>query len=240
MQRYFGQLGEQETVILADDDIFHLTKVMRARNNQHLEVVIDGMAYDVVIERLQPLVLKRLGTLDKSTELPNNITLYYGMPKGEKLDMVIQKATELGVSKIVLLMSKRSIVRIEEKDKSRKLERYQKIAKEASEQSKRTVVPIIEAMGEFDLIKQAQGAFRFIADEEVAGVTSMLSAMISSIKPEHSIDILIGPEGGFDRSEVTLAQAHGFVPVSLGKRILRSETAVLYFMSILSYSLERK
>ena len=238
MQRYFGKLDDQGNIILLEEDIFHVIKVMRARVNDLLEVVIDEQVILASIHNLHPFSLKVVERRHEDRELKGLITLYYAMPKGDKLDWVLQKATELGVSRIVLLSSKRTIVKVDEMDKPKKIIRYQKILKEASEQAKRTKIPLLVDILDFSFIEKASGDIKLIADEDVAGKTTGLMQILKRMIPGQSIDILVGPEGGFERSEVKDAVSHGFQPISLGKRILRSETAVINLLSIISFMME--
>lgn len=238
MQRYFVK-GNIENVIFENDDIFHICKVMRLKKDDNIEVVLDSKIYLASIVALEPFKVKIIETIEENRELANDITLLYCLPKGDKLDLVIQKATELGVRKIVGVISMRTIVHIEEKDKNKKIMRYNRIIKEASEQSKRSKIPTFEAIINFNEIDQYVSTHNFIAYEKEALNKNNLFNELSSIKPYESISILVGAEGGFTFDEVLKANDMGFKNVSLGKLILRSETAAIYFMSVLSFMLSR-
>ncbi len=237
MQRYFARVENQQ-VILNSDDIFHLTRVMRVRVDDKIEVVAKQKLYLALVKSLDPLKIEIINELTSKCELLNKITLYYVMAKGDKTDLVVQKATELGVHKIILLQSRRSVVQIDSRKVSSKLERYNKIAKEASEQAKRLIVPKIEMALDFQTITLADEDIKLIADEDQVGGTTLLYKQLDEIK-DQSIGLLVGPEGGFEREEVALAQDHGFKVLGLGSRILRSETAAIVFVGTVSSYLER-
>ena len=235
MQRYFAS-KKGNNIILEDGDVHHLLHVMRAHNGDEIEAVVDKKLYSCLIKSTSPLAIEINYEIPTNSELPNNVTLFFALAKGDKIDFVIQKATELGVSQIVLINTERSVVRYEPKDINRKLERFNKIAKEASEQSHRLAVPVIK--GIYDLDKIPDDLFadvNLLAYEKEAEQGSL----IPNIDKNASLSIMIGPEGGFSIKEVEYLVNKGFKPVSLGKRILRTETAALYALSVIGFLLER-
>ena len=239
MQRYFGKIiGRQ--VLLEDSDIFHLTRVMRAKSGEQIEVVNEGVVYLAQINRLKPLEIDVVKRLKENNELPNNVILIVALLKGEKMDLVLQKATELGVSEVVLLKTERTIVKFKKDEKEVKFERYNKILKEAAEQCRRSVIPHLFRLIDLEHLHDVDADIKMIAYEEEAGPTNSFNKVVESIKPEKKIAILIGPEGGFAEHEVELAMHHGYKKVSLGKRILRAETAALYALSVIANHLEKK
>ena len=239
MQRYFGKIiGRQ--VLLEDDDIFHLTRVMRAKVGEKIEVVNEGIVYLAQINRFKPLEIDVIRRLKENNELPNNIILIAALLKGEKMDMVLQKATELGVSEIVLLETERTVVKFKKDDKDIKLERFNKILKEAAEQSRRSVIPHLYRIISFDQLRDVDADIKMIAYEEEAGPTNSFNKIVESIKPGKKVALLIGPEGGFAEHEVEIALHHCYKKVSLGKRILRAETASFYALSVIANYLEKK
>jgi 16S rRNA (uracil1498-N3)-methyltransferase len=170
--------------------------------------------------------------LSPERESPLRITLGQGLLKGERMKFVIQKATELGVDRIIPLVSARSIPIVEGERETLRLERWRRIAQEAAKQCGRTVVPEIGSIHELgDFLSQGEGA-RVILWE---GEPTPLRAVIEEIDPQGGITLLIGPEGGFSEEEVSTAQASGFHVAGLGKRILRAETATLSVLSILQH-----
>lgn len=240
MQRYFVKRHQQH-IIFEQDDIFHITKVMRVKKGDTFEVVDQEQALFLVeAVSFNPLEVKIVEQRTSDTEVSTKITLYYVMAKGEKTDFVIQKATELGVHKIVLLQSSRSVVKIDDGKSDNKLVRFQKIAKEASEQSKRSIIPSIEINADFKSIGKDQSKLKMIADEEVAGLTNNLYSLLDNLTPRQSIALLVGPEGGFSRPEVEYAKINQFIPISLGKRILRSETAAIHIVGVIASYLEQR
>lgn len=234
MQRYFANKNNNQ-VILSDGDVHHLLHVMRARVNDEIEAVIDGKLYSAIIKSISPLDIEINYEIPLDTELSSNVTLFFALAKGDKIDTVIQKATELGTNKIILCNTERSIVKYEQKDVTKKLERYQKIAKEASEQSHRTRIPIIVGPINLKDIDKYMCDINLLAYEKVAGKTDNIPMDIKG----KSISAMIGPEGGFSEKEVELLMDKGFSLISLGKRILRTETAALYILSVLGFILER-
>ena len=239
MQRYFARtIGER--VILTDDDVFHLTRVMRARKGENIEVVSDGMVYLAEVLSLRPLEIAIVKKLRENNELSNDIILIASLIKGEKMDLVLQKATELGVSEIVLLQSERSVVKIKKDDKEVKLKRFNKILKEAAEQSKRSKIPALYRIIDINGLRTIEANVRLIAYEGMEGNTQSFNKAIEAIKPKDKVAILIGPEGGFSDDEVDAATHYGYKKISLGRRILRAETASFYALSVISNYLEKK
>ena len=239
MQRYFGKIiGRQ--VLLEDDDVFHLTRVMRAKVGDKIEVVNEGVVYIAQINRFKPLEIDVVRRLKENNELPNNVVLIASLLKGDKMDLVLQKATELGVSEIVLLETERTIVKFKKDDRELKIERFNKILKEAAEQSRRSVIPHLFRIITFDQLRDIDANVKMIAYEEEAGATNSFNKIVDSIKPGQKVAVLIGPEGGFAEHEVEIAMHNGYKKVSLGKRILRAETASFYALSVIANRLEKK
>lgn len=238
MQRYFASLNNNK-VILNEDDIHHVLHVMRMRKGDEIEVVADKHLYSAIINNLNPLEISINYEIPSDSEIKNDVTLFYTLAKGDKIDLVIQKATELGAKKVVLLSSERCVVKWEEKEINKKLERYQKIAKEASEQSHRLIVP--EIVGVYPLNNIPSHLLcdlNLFAYEKKAGNTGDLHDFLQKVTG--SVSILVGPEGGFSEKEAEMVETkYGFIPISLGKRILRSETAAIYALSVIGFYLEK-
>ena len=239
MQRYFGRIVGREAV-LKEDDVFHLTRVMRAKVGEQIEVVNDDVVYLCQISRFKPLTIDVIRRLRENNELPNRIILIASLLKGEKMDLVLQKATELGVDEIVLLETSRTVVKFKKDDRDVKLERFNKILKEAAEQSKRTKIPAIYRLRDISHLKDIDADIKLIAYEEMEGPTTGFLKIVENIKPKQKIAIVIGPEGGFSNKEVYAATECGYRKVSLGRRILRAETASLYALSVIANQLEKK
>ena len=234
MQRYFAQIKDNN-VYLTKEDEHHILNVIRSKVGDKIEVVDNGNLFLCEIISLKPLSIKVVKNIDEDSELKNDITLYYCLSKGDKNDLVIQKSTELGVKRIVLVSSKRCVVKYDNKNIENKIFRFYKIAKEAAEQSHRLIIPKIE--GPFDLRKLKDVIKEnnlFVAYEE-----NKLDKAFEVDKNMDSIGILIGPEGGLELEEINCLNSIGFKCVSLGKRILRTETAAIYALSVISNNLER-
>ena len=239
MQRYFGRILDRQ-VILEEDDIFHLTRVMRCKVGDNIEVVSDGLLYLAEITSFRPLQITLVRKLRENNELPNHVILIASLLKGEKMDFVLQKATELGVSEIFLLQSERSVVKFKREEKDVKFQRFNKILKEAAEQSKRTKIPTLYRLRDISHLKDIDADIKLIAYEEMEGPTTGFLKIVENIKPKQKIAIVIGPEGGFSNKEVYAATECGYRKVSLGRRILRAETASLYALSVIANQLEKK
>ena len=174
MQRYFAN-KENEYIYLGDGDVHHLLHVMRAKAGDEIEVVADNKLYSAIIESISPLKIKVNYEIPSDSEIKEEITLFFALAKGDKIDFVVQKATELGVSKIVLIKCERCVVKFDNKDLDRKLERFTKIAKEASEQSHRCKIPeIIGVVNIRDIPSDLLSEVNLLAYEKEAGSTSSL------------------------------------------------------------------
>jgi len=170
--------------------------------------------------------------LNPERESPLRITLGQGLLKGEKMKFVIQKATELGVDRIIPIVSSRSIPLVEGERETLRIERWRRIAQEAAKQCGRTVVPEVAPIHELgDVLSQDEGTGVILWEEE----PTPLREVIEEIDPKGGITLLIGPEGGFSEGEVAKAQGSGFLVAGLGQRILRAETASLSVLSILQH-----
>lgn len=249
MSRFFvpSENIRNNILTITGSDINHIKNVIRKNTRDEL-ICFDssGNEYICIIkEFLQGAILLEVkGTKQLETESNINITLGQCLPKSSKMDEIIQKSTELGVSEIFPILSERSVA------KGEKTERWQKIAKEASEQSGRYIVPRINPLVTFD---DYIGAYcntplpiitpvRIIAWEGESGnsLKSVLHGRDNPrVVPTLSISIIIGPEGGFSSNEIDKARSHGFIPVSLGKRILRTETAGPAMIAMIMYELEQ-
>ena len=234
MQRYFASINNDK-VILSPDDLHHITHVMRMKVGDNFEVVIDGQLYTCSISSINPFEFD-MKKEDSNSEIDTRITLFFALAKGDKIDLVIQKATELGVHKIVLFKSKRCVANFDNKDFNKKIARYNRITKEASEQCHRLLIP--EIIGVIDLkdIPQYFEDINYVAYEKEAGDTSKSFILKENIK---GVSIIIGSEGGLEKEEVDYLINKGAQSISLGKRILRCETAAIYSISVLSFLLEK-
>ena len=237
MQRYFAFIDNQYFVHLSQDDEHHVLHVMRMKKGDEIEVVDSQKVFLCRIDNTNPLTISMIHEIANDVEISEDVTLLFALTKGDKIDLVLQKATELGVKKVALIQSERTVVKYDNKDIDKKIQRFQKIMKEASEQSHRLVVPnLIGVYNLKQLPKEAFSDLNYIAYEKEAGDTKEAFADVTKNK---SISILVGPEGGFSEEEVNNLVKQGFIRTSLGKRILRAETAAIYALSVLGYLLEK-
>lgn len=239
MQRYFISEQEFKQNIILSDDVFHISRVMRSKTLDKIIVCFDAKAYLVEIKSItdSAVEFQIINEIETSSELQTKITLVQGMPKGDKLEDIIMHSTELGLSSLIVCQMKRSIVKFDEKKINAKLIRYQKIAKEAAEQAHRNVVPhiTIERLKDIDLTDYD---LCLLLDEDEARKDSPNTIKSTLINKYNNILFVVGPEGGIDSQERDYLISHGFVPISLGKRILRTQTASLAFLSVLAYYIE--
>lgn len=236
MQRYFVG-GTLENLVFSDKDVFHIQKVMRCKISDHIEVVLNEKAYLATIDSVSPLKVHINEPILKEVELNYDLTLFFPLTKSDKADLVIQKASEIGAKKIVFYHCKRSIIKLDQDSFKKKLDRYYAIAKEASEQCHRTKIIDIEGVINLKDIDKYMLDKNYVAYELEAGNTTSLFGELSI--DNKSTSILVGPEGGLEKEEVSLLINKGFKSVSLGKRILRCETAAIYALSIISFFLEK-
>lgn len=243
MQRYFigEDLKDKKCLILTGNDLHHLKNVMRSKNDEEIICIdINGMVYLCVIDDLEQGLIKVVEGLDENNELDVEITLVYALPKGDKFELVLQKATELGVSRIVPLITSRCVVKSDKVKFSKKLIRYEKILKEAAQQSRRNKIPEIVNVIKLDELKKYLGNYNLVAYEEKAKNDNdfALKECLNQLNPGDKITIIVGSEGGFDHKEINMMESMSITACSLGKRILRSETAPLYLLSVISFARE--
>lgn len=242
MQRYFvdSKNFNDTTVTIYGDDVHHITKVMRNSIDDKI-ICCDNKGLDVLVSIVainQEMVeCQIISKLSDNREPSVKVTLVQALPKADKMDLIIQKGTEIGVSSFLPFTSERTIVQLNDKKLQKREERWRKIAKEAAEQAHRSKIPDILPLTNlnklFSLIKNKP---TFIAYEKED--TILLSQAIRNINYLDEIFLIIGPEGGFSEKEVEEAVSFGAVSISLGKRILRTETAGLVGVSNLIYHIE--
>lgn len=231
---------QQDTVVFDAELAHHMGTVLRLMPGEQVTVCTgDGMAYVVELEQFtkDSVTGRIIERLENQTETDVQIVLYQGMPKGDKLELIVQKCTELGVSAVIPVETSRSIVHLDGSKAAKKLERWQKIAQEASQQSKRVQVPTV---GPYLSWKQCLQQLReqdgltivFWEDEQTKSLKTMLRSQEQ--KPAR-INLIVGPEGGLSEAEVQQLREIGAVSVSLGKRILRTETAGMAGIAIVMY-----
>lgn len=231
-----------KNVTITGEDVNHIKNVLRLKCKDEI-VVSDGEGtdYQCRISELNAdsVVADIEDVFRNSAELPVKITLFQGMPKSDKLEFIIQKAVELGVTEIVPVMTKRTVVKIEDKKAGKKLERYNMIARSAGKQSGRGLIPEVKGFMTFkEAIGYAKELDMNIIPYEDARGMEYARQVIQEIKGKKSLGIFIGPEGGFAKEEVEQAMEVGAKCITLGNRILRTETAGLTVLSIIMFALD--
>ena len=245
LDRFFADRCIDDRAYITDtDEIKHITKVMRLRAGERVEIIAGpDKEYLAEIKEISKaeIELAIIEEIKKKRELDCRITIYQGIPKGQKMELIIQKATELGVYRIVPCDLKRCVSSISEKE-DKKIARWQKIAHEASKQAKRLSVPAIENTMEIDEIiedmKSNQINILFYESEGNLMLKDCLRRITSSGQKTVSAGIIIGPEGGLEECERAALCEAGAESVSLGDRILRTETAAIYGAAVLAYEFE--
>lgn len=234
MHRFFAEKKDEGLLYLAKEDIKHFKDVLRIKDDEEVEVYIDGSGYIAVLNSYtkDELSLKILSEIKEKYESDLKITLFQSLVKSDKMDFIIQKAIEMGAYGIVPIETKRSIVK--KKDiKDKKLERYKNIAKAAAMQSKREFIPSVYDAMKLDEAKEILDGFDLV----LVAYEDELDNSIKNydIKDKKNIAIVVGPEGGFDISEIDELKNFGYKSISLGKRILRAETAPIALLTMLYY-----
>lgn len=247
MQRYFldEAYQPQEHFVLEGEAYHHIARVMRMTVEDQVYLAFnDQIAIIAEISEMtdQAIFLKEVAKENVQKELPCNITIASGYPKGDKLDWVVQKGTELGAHAFIGFPAATSVVKWDAKKRKKRQERLVKIAQEAAEQSHRQVVPqvnLMETEKEFYASLESYDVL-LIAYEESAkqGEATNLAKLLQSVIPGSRILAVFGPEGGLSQKEVAYFEAQGGILCGLGPRILRTETAPLYLLSAASFQLE--
>ena len=240
MNRFFikNEQVSKDILYIEGEDVKHIRDVLRLRTGDKIEAVCEGFIYIGKILRIEKnLVTVKIAEIFKGNGEPSfNIILYQGIPKGEKMDFIIQKCTELGVKEFFPLLTERTVVKVKDKNKEKsKITRWTKIAKEAAQQSKRDLFPKIDDIISFDdMIELIKGENIIVPYEEEKN--NRIRDAIKSIK-NGRVNLIIGPEGGFAQKEIATLRGIGANTVTLGPRILRTETAGIVAASILLYEL---
>ena len=235
------QVGEN-TVTIEGSDVNHIKNVLRMKRGEKVRISsTSGKNYLGEIAELSDAIVlvNILEECADGTELPNKIYLFQGLPKSDKMELIIQKAVELGAYEIIPVAMKNCVAKLEDKKAGSKVARWQEIAKSAAKQSKRSLIPSVQLPMSYKeaVAKAAELDVVLVPYENERGMAATKEA-IETIAPGQSVGIFIGPEGGFAEQEIALARESGMRLISLGKRILRTETAGLATLSILMYHLE--
>lgn len=244
MHRFFaepGQIGEKE-IVITGADVNHIRNVLRMRADEEV-LIADGQGaeYRCKLTDLGENEVRAqiLWKLDGNAELASAVTLFQGLPKSDKMDLIVQKCVELGVDRIVPVSTKRAVVKLDAKKEQTRLKRWNTISESAAKQSGRGVIPEVSGVMTFGkALEEAKKLDVLLIPYERAENMAETRRVMGSIQPGQSVGIFIGPEGGFEESEVEEAVAAGAQAITLGKRILRTETAGLAVMAMLGYLLE--
>ncbi|EIJ78928.1 16S ribosomal RNA methyltransferase RsmE [Bacillus methanolicus PB1] len=246
MQRYFvSHPAIENRFSITGDDLHHIARVMRMKEGDSIICVDpDGISAVCEIAEItdEQAIANVVKWIDGTSELPVRVAIASGLPKGDKFEWIIQKGTELGAWEFIPLNATRSVVKWDNKKAFRKIERWKKIAKEASEQSHRHKIPeVLSPVSLTELINLSKNYDKkLVAFEEDAKQreSSVLSKTLNKLERGQSILFVFGPEGGLTEEEILLLKENGFESCGLGPRILRTETAPLYALSAVSYHFE--
>jgi len=246
VQRYFvKQQAMDNRFILEKEDRHHIVNVMRMQSGDRI-ICVDpqgkGAMCRIVEMTDDQLLADVVEWIETNAELPISVTIASGLPKADKLEWIIQKGTELGANQFMPFTAARSVVKWDDKKAGKKLDRWQKIAKEAAEQSHRgRISEVINPISFKELLsKSKQFDHKLAAYEEVSreGEVSVFSSVLKQMKAGESLLLVFGPEGGLAEEEVMQLKNNGFLLCGLGPRILRTETAPLYSLAAISYHFE--
>lgn len=230
----------ESLIQIEGEDVNHISKVLRLRKGDSIQVC-DGNKHEYIcsIENIEKkfVTCEIIECFENSTEAPIEITLFQGIPKSQKMDLIVQKCVEIGVTKIQPVITDRVVIKVDGKDLSSKIERWNRIATEASKQSNRGILPVVELPIDFNeaitRLKKMDAAIIPYENEKTQGLKDYLRR-IEGVK---SIGIFIGPEGGFEDFEINLCLKNNILPVTLGPRILRTETAGFVASTIILYEI---
>ena len=234
---------DDKTVTILGSDVNHIKNVLRMKVGEEIAVSNgqDGKEYRCGIVSLgEDFIQCELRFIkEDGVELPSQIFLFQGLPKADKMELIIQKAVELGVYQVIPLSTKRCVVKLDDKKAKSKIARWQGIAEAAAKQSKRGIIPqVTDVMNFKNAVKLAADMEVRLIPYELAEGMAKTKEIINNIQPGQRIAIFIGPEGGFEETEISEALENGIEPITLGKRILRTETAGFTILSWLMYHLE--
>lgn len=246
MYQFFVEPGQikDKTVVITGTDVNHIKNVLRMRVGEELAVSngLDQLEYRCGIKEFtaESVICELRFVKEDGLELSSKVYLFQGLPKSDKMELIIQKAVELGTYEIIPMSTNRSVVKIDEKKVKNKIERWQGIAEAAAKQSKRRVIPqITKVMNLKEAIDYAREIDVKLIPYELAEGMGHTKNIINQLQDGQSIAIFIGPEGGFEEREIQAAIEAGVIPITLGKRILRTETAGFTTLAWIMYQLEK-
>lgn len=233
-----------KTVIITGGDVNHIKNVLRMKVGEEVAVSngVDGKEYRCGIAAFEEdrVILELRFVKEDGLELPSRVHLYQGLPKADKMELIIQKAVELGVYEIIPMETKRAVVKLDAKKAKLKTERWQAIAEAAAKQSKRRIIPTVrEPIPFWKAVEEASSMEVKLIPYELAEGMDRTRERMENLPENADIAVFIGPEGGFDEKEIEQAMQNGIEAITLGKRILRTETAGFTVMAWIMYQLEK-
>ena len=232
-----------KTIRIVGSDVNHIRNVLRMHRGETVLISCgDEWEYTCEVDSLseEEVTCRIVDAQLPGKELPSRIFLFQCLPKGDKMETVVQKAVELGAYSVILVSSRRCIMKLDAKRAAQKTIRWNKIAESAAKQSKRLIIPEVHEIMTFgEALEYARDLDVLLMPYEMESGMGETRRILSAIQQGQSVGVLIGPEGGFEEQEAEDARNHGFSTITLGKRILRTETAGMTILSILMYLLER-
>ena len=244
MQHFFvipEQVGETE-IYVTGPDVNHMKNVLRMKIGEQVEIS-DGNNKKYLCEvsayEEEQAVLRILKIREADTELKSRLYLFQGLPKNDKMELIVQKAVELGAYEVIPVSMKRCVVKLDAKKAAKKVERWNSISESAAKQAGRSIIPNVSDVVSYrEALERAEQLDVVLVPYELEEGMAETKKLLHQIQPGQSVGIFIGPEGGFEREEVEQAIEAGAHPVTLGRRILRTETAGFTMLSILMFELE--
>ena len=237
MQRYFNNDKINNEFIMNNDDSNHIYKVMRMNLGDRIEIICNQVLYiGEIIELGKNVKVKVIDEKSDNNELPVKVSICQSLVNEQKMDLILQKGTELGAFEFIPYSARNSVVK-ENNKSDKKLVRWQRIVKEASEQSKRNIIPNVKSIVNLDELVKLKYDLKILCS--VNELTINIKKVLQENKNYDTIIIVIGPEGGFTKEEEAKLIANGFISASLGNKILRTETASLVALSYINYELMR-
>lgn len=244
MQHFFvipEQVGETE-IYVTGQDVNHMKNVLRMKIGEQVEIS-DGNNKKYLCEvsayEDEQAVLRILELREADTELKSRLYLFQGLPKNDKMELIVQKAVELGAYEVIPVSMKRCVVKLDAKKAAKKVERWNSISESAAKQAGRSIIPKVSDVVSYrEALERAEQLDVVLVPYELEEGMAETKKLLHQIQPGQSVGIFIGPEGGFEREEVEQAIEAGAHPVTLGRRILRTETAGFTMLSILMFELE--
>ena len=238
-----GQIGPTD-IAITGSDVNHIRNVLRMQPGEQITVSSgeDEKEYRCEIRALseEEVTAHIMWVEETGAELPSRISLFQGLPKADKMELVIQKAVELGAYELVPMATRRAVVKLDAKKEAAKLKRWSAISESAAKQSKRRIIPQVHSVMAFrEAVDYAASRYDIcLIPYELADGMEQTRRILNSVQPGQSVAILIGPEGGFEENEIQYAKEKGVLPITLGRRILRTETAGMTVLAALMMQLE--